>query len=160
MMHGPCGASNPSSPCMVNVVCSKHFTKDFVDNTYVGSDGYPHYSSRNDGRYVQKGDLRLDNRYAVPYNPYLTKKYNAHINVEICSSIKSCKYLYKYVYKGPDMASVGMETSTDRQVDEISKFVNSRFVTALEGTGEYSHLIEMAKNQAYNVLLCMKRIYR
>ena len=29
-------------------------------------------------------------------------KYNAHINVEICTTIKACKYLYKYVYKGND----------------------------------------------------------
>ena len=48
----------------------------------------------------------LNNRYIVPYNPYLSKEYSAHINVEICSTINSCKYLYKYVYKGPDMASV------------------------------------------------------
>ena len=30
----------------------------------------------------------------------LVKKYNAHINVEIATSISSVKYLYKYVYKG------------------------------------------------------------
>ena len=75
-----------------------------------------------------KGDHRLDNRFVVPYNPYLSKKYNAHINVEICSSVRSCKYLYKYVYQGPDMASVGMEstnrnTSNEVQTDEINKFV-------------------------------------
>jgi hypothetical protein len=36
----------------------------------------------------------------VPYNPYLTRRYKAHINVEVCSSIKVIKYVYKYVYKG------------------------------------------------------------
>jgi hypothetical protein len=29
-------------------------------------------------------------------------KYHAHINMEICSSISTIKYMYKYVYKGPD----------------------------------------------------------
>ena len=82
-----------------------------------------------------KNGVPLGNRYIVPYNPYLLKKYSAHINVEICSTINSCKYLYKYVYKGPDMASVQIvqnqsdpaDTSLDTQLkeqDEIKKFVN------------------------------------
>ena len=66
---------------------------------------------------------------------HISKNYNVHINVEICSSIKSCKYLYKYVYKGPDMASVAVQSQSNNEVDgrkgdEIQKFVNSRFITA------------------------------
>jgi hypothetical protein len=33
----------------------------------------------------------------VPYNPYLKRRYKAHINVEVCSSIKVIKHLYGYV---------------------------------------------------------------
>ena len=86
--------------------------------------------------FVMKGDIQLDNRCVVPYNPYLTKKYNAYINVEICSSINSCKYLYKYVYKGPDMASVALESqkeNNDGIIDEIKKSVTSQFMTSSEG---------------------------
>jgi hypothetical protein len=36
----------------------------------------------------------------VPYNALLLLKYQCHVNVELCSSIKSVKYVYKYVYKG------------------------------------------------------------
>jgi hypothetical protein len=46
----------------------------------------------------------FDNRWVVPYNPYLTMQYQCHINVEVCSSITTVKYLYKYVYKGHDRA--------------------------------------------------------
>ena len=130
MMHGPCGAANPKSPCMVDGQCSKRFPKEYVQETYAGSDGYPHYKRRNMGLCVYKSGVPLDNRYVVPYNPYLSKKYNAHINVEICSSVQSCKYLYKYVYKGPDMASMAIEIEDKK--DEIKKFVNSRFITASE----------------------------
>jgi len=43
------------------------------------------------------------------YNLHLATKYHAHINVEICSSISAVKYLYKYVYKGPDRAIAVVE---------------------------------------------------
>ena len=60
---------------------------------------------RNDGNFIVVRGANLDNRWVVPYNPYLLKKYNAHINVEACTSPKSVKYLYKYIYKGHDMVT-------------------------------------------------------
>ena len=48
----------------------------------------------------------MDNSWVVPYNSYLLLKYNAPINVELCSTVKSVKYLYKYIYKGYDCANV------------------------------------------------------
>ncbi len=51
----------------------------------------------------------VDNQWIVSYNFHLATKYHAHINVEICSSISIVKYLYKYVYKGPDYAIVIVE---------------------------------------------------
>ena len=58
-------------------------------------DGYPVYCRPDDGKYVlgrgKNGEtLRVDNRYIVPYNSYLSKKFNAHINVEV-----SKHYVYK-----------------------------------------------------------------
>ena len=110
------------------------FPKEFFAETYEG-DGYPHYKWRNDGKYVRKNGVPLNSKWVVPYNPFLSRKYNTHINVEICSSIKSCKYLYKYVYKGPDMASVAVYSQLQndtQQGDEIHKYVNSQLVTASE----------------------------
>ena len=138
MMHGPCGTSNPKSPCMEDDKCTKKFPKEFVEKTFAG-DGYPHYRRRNDGKSITKNSISLDNRWVVPYNPYLSKKCNAHTNVEICTSIKSCKYLYKYVYKGPYIASVAIELQdvsqqeNPKEIDEINKYVKSRFMTASEG---------------------------
>ena len=106
MIHGPCGTSNLSSPCMADGKCSKKFPKEFVKETCNASDGYPHYQHCDNGCFVQKKGVHVDNRYAVPYNSYVSKNMKIHINVQICSSLQSCKYLYKYVYKGLDMASV------------------------------------------------------
>ena len=98
--------------------CTKKFPKDFTDVT-MECDGYPQYRRRDNSKYVMKNGVPLDNRYIVPYNTYLSKKYNAHINVEICSTINSCKYLYKYVYKGPDMASVQVVDSQGDPLDTV-----------------------------------------
>jgi len=54
----------------------------------------------------------VDNRWVVPYNPWLLLKYDCHINVEVCSNIKNIKYLYKYVYKGPDRIAMEIHKRT------------------------------------------------
>ncbi|GBO45558.1 hypothetical protein AVEN_37637-1 [Araneus ventricosus] len=79
--------------------------------------GYPMYQ-RKYTESVRVGRHDLDNRLVVPYNPWLSKKFNAHINVEVCASIKSVKYLYKYVYKGHD-AAIRFENEKTLDHDEI-----------------------------------------
>ncbi|XP_052107528.1 uncharacterized protein LOC110273562 [Arachis duranensis] len=49
---------------------------------------------------------------------------------EICSSIKSIKYLYKYCYKGPDR--VAMEVHRSSHYDEVQQFIDARWIAALE----------------------------
>ena len=68
-----------------------------LENTTENEDGYPIYRRRNNGRTVEVNKIQLDNRWVVPYNSYLTTKYDCHINVEICLSITAIKYLFKYV---------------------------------------------------------------
>ena len=57
--------------------------------------------------------------------------------MEICSSIRSVKYLYKYVYKGPDRVIISIKDSQDSQDsqnshDEIANYLNARYVSASE----------------------------
>jgi hypothetical protein len=32
-------------------------------------------------------------------------EFNCHINLEVCASIKSVKYIHKYIYKGNDVGN-------------------------------------------------------
>ncbi|KAK4514004.1 Palmitoylated plasma membrane-bound casein kinase [Mucor velutinosus] len=126
MMHGPCGELNSKSPCMVqdafgNDVCSKKFPKNYQPVTVTSADGYPTYRRRRDGRSHQVRvkdklgvyrDFHMTNEWVVPYNPYLSKKYNAHVNVKVCGSVQAIKYINKYIYKGSDQTTLKTTTTT------------------------------------------------
>ncbi|GLT72836.1 hypothetical protein SLA2020_447350 [Shorea laevis] len=82
--------------------CKNHYPKQFCDETTIDNDSFPRYRWRDNGASAKVRGHNLDNRWVVPYNPYLLAKFDSHINVEICSTIKAMKYLYKYIYKGHD----------------------------------------------------------
>ena len=99
---------------------------------------YPVYRRRDNGRTFVKGGFEYDNKWVVPYNPYLSAKYDAHINVEIATSITSVKYLYKYVYKGGDRAIAEIQRQRQEQgqqpeIDETKLYIDGRYVSASEG---------------------------
>ncbi|KAL5647573.1 hypothetical protein ACJX0J_041928, partial [Zea mays] len=100
----------------------------------LGKDSYPIYRRRDDDRKEKVRGCELGNRWVVPYNPYLLRLFNCHINVEACGSIKAVKYLFKYIYKGHDRASVVMRdaSKTYDDVDEIKQYRDARWVTPPE----------------------------
>ncbi|KAM3739279.1 hypothetical protein ACB098_08G012800 [Castanea mollissima] len=142
MVHGPCGSINSKASCMIENKCTKHFPKKFCSQTTVDEDGFPIYRRRNNGRFVERNEVKLDNRFIVPYNIDLLVKFQAHINVEWCNRSRSIKYLFKYITKGPDRAtlileeslhidsSTGMQHMTD--ADEVKTYLNCRYVSAIE----------------------------
>lgn len=137
MVHGPCGAMNPNAPCMKDGKCSKGFPKPFCDATIDSGDGYPSYRRRNNGTFITKrvkGRLfQLDNRWIVPYNWYLSVRYQCHINVEQCSSVQSVRYIHKYVCKGTDRASVRVSPiNGEHFIDEVSDYVDARYISPVE----------------------------
>lgn len=111
MIHGPCGEQHKNALCMVEGTngkwyCSKGFPKPLRDTTIGQEDGYPLYRRRSGPCHITRRNQQIDNSWIVPYNAWLTTKYDAHINVGICNSVKAVKYLYKYVHKGHDRAKV------------------------------------------------------
>ena len=45
--------------------------------------------------------------------------YDAHINVEICANVKACKYIFKYVHKGSDRASLWIQQEREGVPDSV-----------------------------------------
>ncbi|KAI5392254.1 hypothetical protein KIW84_076877 [Lathyrus oleraceus] len=108
----------------------KRYPKQFLDERRQDTDSYPEYMRRFDESISLGRDRSVDNRWVVPYNPWLLLKYDCHINVEICISIKNNKYLYKYVYKGPDR--MAMEVHKGSYMDEVQQYVDARCICAPE----------------------------
>ncbi|XP_074097681.1 uncharacterized protein LOC141526546 [Cotesia typhae] len=148
MLHGPCG-----DWCLIDGKCSKKFPRAFQNETVMDENGYPLYRRKNDGTtFTRNNEFFFDNRYVVPYNRTLLLTFNCHINVEVVSSVKAVKYLYKYVYKGHDKAAVTIngslhslnadrthndphpqnEPGTTINHDEIRDFVDARYVGPVE----------------------------
>ena len=127
MLHGKCGAINPSCACMrpndrtKQPECRNHYPRPFRAQTTWGKEGYPLYRRRYDGRThtATRDDILMtfDNGDVVPHNRFLLLKFDAHINVEIASNISCVKYIYKYIYKGEDRATAKI---TEVAIDGLS----------------------------------------
>ncbi|POS82035.1 hypothetical protein EPUL_005960, partial [Erysiphe pulchra] len=113
--------------------CSKGFPKRWCEHTVVSEDSYPEYARPNTGETWGTGAFQFDNRWVVPYNAYLTKKYNAHINVEVARGVQAIKYLAKYVYKGSDRALL----TVDGQYDEIAMTLHGRYISPVQAVWRF-----------------------
>ncbi|XP_058741375.1 uncharacterized protein LOC131613747 [Vicia villosa] len=76
--------------------------------------------------------------FVVPHNPYLLKKFQAHINMEWCNQGTSVKYLFKYINKGYDRITAAVvEGDNDSPLnakngDEIKQYLDCRYVSPSE----------------------------
>jgi hypothetical protein len=98
-------------------------------------------STQRYGAHTFVHGIELDNRWVVPHNVYLSTKYDAHINIEVCNNIRAIKYLFKYIYKGHDRATVEISRQSDNategnvvEVNEIKKYLDCHYVSASEAT--------------------------
>jgi len=78
----------------------------------------------------------------VPYNRDLCVKYDAHINFELVAIGGVINYLYKYIDKGRDRATIIIEGNTThhdseqsrlcREGDKIQEYLDCRYVSIIE----------------------------
>ncbi|KAL2990436.1 hypothetical protein AAZX31_11G201000 [Glycine max] len=141
MVHGPCGCLNHGSPCMKKGKCSRFYPKMFQPHTVLDADGFPVYRRRNNGNAIEKNGVIVDNRYIVPYNPRLLRKYQAYINIEWCNQSTSIKYLFKYINKGYDRVTAVLIDEDNDQTenggthnDEIKEYIDCIYICPCEST--------------------------
>ena len=138
MTHAQCGAANPAAACMRDGQCSKHFPKQFAEQTEWRDDSpYPVYRRRAPeagGQQVEHRGRLVNNQWVVPFSPLLSLRYLCHVNVEICCSVESVKYLFKYIYKGHDrqMVRTDRQGAAEADRDEIAEFQDLRSIGASE----------------------------
>ncbi|XP_062075974.1 uncharacterized protein LOC133780112 [Humulus lupulus] len=131
MIHGPCGSLNPKNACLTKKGnCRNRYPKSFCSMTTQAQNAYPRYKRCDDGKPIQVRGTTLDNRWVVPYNPFLLAKFDCHMNVEIYSTIKVVKYLYKYIDKGHDHMTFNITSSNDENmINEIDNFQSARWIS-------------------------------
>ncbi|XP_075139507.1 uncharacterized protein LOC142214459 [Leptodactylus fuscus] len=126
MIHGLCGALNMSSPCMKDRKCTKKYPCPLLKETQTNQNGYPLYRHRapEDGGHTttlticgKPENFIVDSKWVVPYSPLLNKIFNAHINVEFCSSVQAIKYICKYINKGSNQAVFNMTHANHANLD-------------------------------------------
>lgn len=138
MFHS-CSAKCASSE---SGLCSKHYPKEFRRTTSYDEETddrvqYRRRSPSDGGRTflrpagAGKQAEQFDNSRVVPYSPYLSLRYNCHINVEIATNSKCVKYLFKYLHKGSDRTAFKVG-AVDDAVDEISDYQDARYISACE----------------------------
>jgi len=139
MMHGPCGATFPNAPCMEEGKCKKQYPRKFQSEMATNVNEYPIYRRRDTGCTLLVHGVELDNCWVVLHNVYLLTKYDAHINVEVYNNIHAINYLFKYVYKKHDHATVEISCKSDNategnvvEADKIKKYFDCHYVYASE----------------------------
>ena len=134
MMHGPHGILNPANSRMQKLSCKNWYPRSFSEETIEGDDSYPIYRNRDDERKAKVRNQMLDSRWVFPYNHYLLLRFNCHVNVEICSNFKICKYLCKYINKGKkNHVAFGIWSEKDyMETSEIDQFQNGRWISPPE----------------------------
>jgi hypothetical protein len=121
--------------------CKKQYPHKFQFETVMDVNIYPIYRRKDTGHTLLVHGIELDNCWVVSHNVYLSTKYDVHINVEVCNNIRAVKYLFKYVYKGHDHATIEISRQSDNatkgnvvEADEIKKYLECHYVSASEAT--------------------------
>lgn len=102
-VHGPNCATNPRAMCKTpRGFCRWNFPKPYRRSTRVNEDGRVEYARPDNGRTFNFGSVDrpvlVTNRDISSYCPRLLKRFECHVNVDLCFGSNAIKYLYSYWY--------------------------------------------------------------
>jgi hypothetical protein len=110
-----------------NDVCKRRYGTFVVSNkTQFNKYGYPEY------RRPKQSDLKV-----VGHNRSMILDWRGHANCEFATSVKSCLYLYSYLFKGckKDYVIATEEKDDGEEESEESIYLNGRFLCAMDAMG-------------------------
>lgn len=127
MMHEPCDR-NDNAPCIRHgnqgrKRCRYGYPQEAREQTTITPlNGYPLYRRRC--RFEVEIDGRgLGDQWVASYNAYLLRKYDGHINIEVCANPNVIQYIIKYINKGQGIEVVGVGDG-----DETSAYQSSVYI--------------------------------
>jgi len=136
MIHGPCGDYNwESPPCMIENKCTKCYTRALLADTITGNNSYPLYHNRSAMDNSRTITLKVKNKDVVVDNSWIVFRIRRCFpknskRIAMLSSVKSSKYVCKYVMKGSDMTVFGIAAPNAN--DEVSQYQMGRYVSSNE----------------------------
>ena len=97
MIHGPCGSLNPNCVCMEMEYAKRIFQKNLERRHMKMLTVIQHMNEETMAELLELVVLSLttDILYHIMQ---ISLKNTSHINIEACASVKSVKYLFKYMF--------------------------------------------------------------
>ena len=144
--------SDAENGCILdNGKCKRNYDS-FVENdaTSYNEKGYPLYK-----RPFER-DLKV-----VPHNVFMILDWCGHVCVEYATSVKSCLYLYSYLFKGTRkdkvVGTVNNNNDEDDIVNENQIYINGRFLCSMDATGRVLGYCNYPKQTPNTVCIAVKR---
>jgi Helitron helicase-like domain at N-terminus len=127
MVHQECGPR-----CMRKGKCAKGYPMEWQEETLLDdSRGFvkmkrpfePHpQHPEKPAQTFKLGKKTYDRRSIVPYNPFLLRRLGCHVNIVPVNSFRQISYLFKYVFKGGDLAQLELNWKPTKHKMKVSTF--------------------------------------
>ena len=151
-LHRPCGPMFQNKSFMRDGHCCYGYRENYQPETQLKEDTYPVYCFRapeGEGntftKFIRRNEHKFTNDDVIPHNKYVLFKYKCHINVEYVNLVHVIKYLFKYILKGNDTATIKIGVSIDDKTgddtsndniemvkNEVEEFQNKRYFSDAE----------------------------
>ncbi|CAN6582717.1 unnamed protein product [Malus baccata var. baccata] len=122
MIHGSCGIHNAQSPCMKNGSCKRKYPKPVAPVTVQGNGSYPIYQRRENRLLIsldRQGNIMVDNRWVIPYNPWLLLRWVCALE----ALWKIFKFIINQIYPSVERSQIHLPNMHQVQ------FLNSHHLT-------------------------------